>query len=223
MVMPEKEILRVRGDIKATYAKLSRVYAALEGTLEKKLRERGLEFLDVQEGETVLEIGFGSGYSLVEIARSAGETGRVYGIDVTPEMVKSARKRLEQEGLAERVELYEGDAREMPYEDNQFDAVYIAATLELFDTPDIPRVLTEIKRVLKPGGRLGVISMPREGHEDSRVLRFYEWIHRTFPKYASCRPIYVEDSVRNAGFEIIKTDEMMIGRLFPMKIVLAKP
>ena len=223
MVMPEKEILRVRGDIKATYAKLSMVYAALEGTLEKKLRERGLEFLDVQEGETVLEIGFGSGYSLVEIARSAGETGRVYGIDVTPEMVKSARKRLEQEGLAERVELYEGDAREMPYEDNQFDAVYIVATLELFDTPDIPRVLTEIKRVLKPGGRLGVISMPREGHEDSRVLRFYEWIHRTFPKYASCRPIYVEDSVRNAGFEIIKTDEMMIGRLFPMKIVLAKP
>ncbi len=223
MVMPEKEILRVRGDIKATYAKLSRVYAALEGTLEKKLRERGLEFLDVQEGETVLEIGFGSGYSLVEIARSAGETGRVYGIDVTPEMVKSARKRLEQEGLAERVELCEGDAREMPYEDNQFDAVYIAATLELFDTPDIPRVLTEIKRVLKPGGRLGVISMPREGHEDSRVLRFYEWIHRTFPKYASCRLIYVEDSVRNAGFEIIKTDEMMIGRLFPMKIVLAKP
>ncbi len=223
MVMPEKEILRVRGDIKATYAKLSRVYAALEGTLEKKLRERGLEFLDVQEGDTVLEIGFGSGYSLVEIARSAGETGRVYGIDVTPEMVKSARKRLEQEGLAERVELYEGDAREMPYEDNQFDAVYIAATLELFDTPDIPRVLTEIKRVLKPGGRLGVISMPREGHEDSRVLRFYEWIHRTFPKYASCRPIYVEDSVRNAGFEIIKTDEMMIGRVFPMKIVLAKP
>lgn len=221
--MPEKEILRVRGDIKATYAKLSRVYAALEGTLEKKLRERGLEFLDVQEGETVLEIGFGSGYSLVEIARSAGETGRVYGIDVTPEMVKSARKRLEQEGLAERVELCEGDAREMPYEDNQFDAVYIAATLELFDTPDIPRVLTEIKRVLKPGGRLGVISMPREGHADSRVLRFYEWIHRTFPKYASCRPIYVEDSVRNAGFEIIKTDEMMIGRLFPMKIVLAKP
>ena len=221
--MPKKEILRVKGDIKATYAKLSRVYAALEGTLEKKLRERGLELLDVQEGETVLEIGFGGGYSLVEIARSAGETGKVYGIDVTPEMVELARKRLEREGLAERVELYEGDAREMPYEDNQFDAVYMAATLELFDTPDIPRVLTGVKRVLKLNGRLGVISMPREGHEDSRVLRFYEWIHRTFPKHASCRPIYVEDSVRDAGFEIIKAEEMMVARLFPTKIVLAKP
>lgn len=221
--MPRKEILRVKGDIKATYAKLSRVYATLEGRFERKLRERGLKLLDVQEGETVLEIGFGTGHSLVELAKRVGETGKAYGIDVTPEMVGLARKRLEKEGLAKRVELYQGDAREMPYENKRFDAVYSASTLELFDTPDIPRVLAEIKRVLKPGGRLGIISMPREGHEDSMVLRFYEWIHRTFPKYASCRPIYVEDSVRDAGFEIMEVEEMMMARLFPMKIVMAKP
>ena len=221
--MPKKEILTVKGDIKATYAKLSKIYATLEGRFEKKLRERGLELLDVQEGETVLEIGFGTGYSLLEIGNSVGETGKAYGIDVTPEMVELAKERLDKEGLAEGVELYEGDAREMPYENNRFDAVYMAATLELFDTPDIPGVLTEIKRVLKPTGRLGVISMPKEGHEDSRILRFYEWMHRTFPKYASCRPIYVEDSIRGAGFEIIKTDEMLIAKLFPMKIVVAKP
>jgi len=221
--MSRKEILRVKGDIKATYAKLSRVYAILEGRFERKLRERGLELLSVQEGETVLEIGFGTGYSLVEIAKCVGETGKAYGIDVTPEMVGLARKRLEEEGLAERVELYQGDAREMPYEDKRFDAVYNASTLELFDTPDIPRVLAEIKRVLKSSGRLGIISMPKEGHEDSVVLRFYEWIHRTFPRYASCRPIYVEDSVRDAGFEITKTEEMKIAGIFPMKIVMAKP
>lgn len=223
MVMSKKEILRVRGDIKGTYAKLSRVYAVIEATLEKKLRERGLELLDVQEGERVLEIGFGTGCSLVEIAKSVGATGKAYGIDVTPEMVESARRRLEKEGLTERVELYEGDAREMPYEDGRFDAVYMAATLELFDTPDIPRVLGEIKRVLKDSGRLGVISMPKEGHENSIVFRFYEWIHKAFPRYASCRPIYVEDSIREAGFEIVKAEEMKILGLFPMKIVMAKP
>ena len=216
-------MLRVKGDIKSTYAKFSKIYATLEGSFEKKLRERGLELLGVKEGETVLEIGFGTGYSLVKLAKSVGETGKAYGIDVTPEMVELAKERIEKEGLAERVELCEGDAREMPYENNQFDAVYMAATLELFDTPDIPRVLTEIKRVLKPTGRLGVISMPRAGHEDSRILRFYEWIHRTFPKYASCRPIYVEDSIRDAGFKIIKTDKIMLAKLFPMKIVVAKP
>jgi len=221
--MPKKETLRVKGDIKATYAKVSKIYATFEGRFKKILRERGLELLEVQEGETVLEIGFGTGYSLVEIAKSVGETGKAYGIDVTPEMVELAKEKLEKEGLAERVELYEGDAREMPYGNNQFDAVYMAATLELFDTPDIPKVLTEIKRVLKPTGRLGIISMPKEGHEDAGILRFYEWIHRTFPKYASCRPIYVEDSIRDAGFKITKTDEMMLAKLFPMKIVVAKP
>ena len=223
MVMPKKEILRVKGDIKATYAKLSKVYATFEGRFEKKLRERGLELLDVQEGEAVLEIGFGTGYSLVEIARRVGATGKAYGIDVTPEMVELAKKRLEKEGLAEGVELCDGDAREMRYENRQFDAVYMAAALELFDTPDIPRVLAEIKRVLRPTGRLGVISMPKEGHEDSIILRFYEWIHRAFPRYASCRPIYVEDSVSGAGFEITKAEEMKILGLFPMKIVMAKP
>jgi len=45
--------LKVKGEIKETYAKLSRIYAALEGKFEKNLRKRGLEFLDVQEGESV--------------------------------------------------------------------------------------------------------------------------------------------------------------------------
>ena len=222
MVVSTKEILRVSGDIKATYAKLSKVYATLEGRFEKKLRQRGLELLDVQEGERVLEIGFGTGYSLVEIARCVGATGKAYGIDITSEMVELAKKRLEREGLTERVELCEGDAREMRYENRRFDAVYMAAALELFDTPDIPKVLAEIKRVLRPTGRLGVISMPKEGHENSIILRFYEWIHRALPRYASCRPIYVEDSVSGAGFEIIRAEEMKILGLFPMKIVMAK-
>ena len=220
---PKKEILRVKGDIRATYAKLSRFYAALEGRFERKLRQRGLELLNIQEGETVLEVGSGTGYALVEIAKSVGETGKAYGIDVTPEMLALAWKRLKKEGLAERVELREGDARETPYEDNKFDAVYMAATLELFDTPDIPVVLSEVKRVLNPAGRLGITSMPKEGHENSVVFRCYEWVHRTFPRYASCRPIYVEDSVRDAGFEIKRTEEMAIVGVFPMKIVIAKP
>jgi len=79
--MPKKEILRVEGDVRATYAKLSRVYAAVEGIFEKKLRQRGLELLNIQEGETVLEIGSGTGYALVEIAKAVGETGKAYTTD----------------------------------------------------------------------------------------------------------------------------------------------
>ena len=217
-----REILRVEGEIKETYGKLSKIYATLEGRFEKKLRERGLKFLDVQKGDVVLEIGFGTGFTLVELAKAVGETGRIYGVDVTPEMVQLAEKRLKKERITIKVELSEADARNMPYEDNMFDAVYMSSVLELFDTPDIPKVLAEVKRVLKSNGKLGVVSMSKENHENSKFLRFYEWMHKKLPKYASCRPIYIEDSIRQAGYKILITDEIVLGRLFPMKFVIAK-
>lgn len=224
--MNAKVILRVKATdqvIKSSYGKLSRLYIAVEGRFERGIREKGLKSLDIHEGERVLEIGFGTGCTLVEIAKSVGESGKAHGIDLTPEMVALAKERLTKERVADRVQLHQGDARHMPYEDRMLDAVYLALTLELFDTPDIPRVLKEIKRTLKPDGRLGVVSLSKEGHESSGFLRFYELAHRAFPKYASCRPIYVEDSVRDAGYKIVKTDELMLGRLFPMKVVVASP
>jgi len=221
----QKEILRVKVTkeaIKKSYAKISKFYAAVEGALEKGLRKKGLELLAVQEGEAVLEIGFGTGHALVELARCVGKNGKVSGIDITPQMVEISRKRLEKEGLIDRVEVYEEDAKNMPFEDNLFDAVYMASSLELFDTPDIPKVLEEVKRVLKPSGRLGVISMSKEGHEDSLFLKFYEWLHKKIPKYASCRPIYVEDSIREAGYKIAEAEEFMLSGLVPEKIVVAR-
>lgn len=222
----KKEILRVPAtleDIKKSYGILSRSYAIIEGIFEKGLRRKGLQLLSVTSGEVVLEVGVGTGCSLKEIANRVGENGRAYGIDITPQMLDITRKRLEKAGLIDRVELHEGDARSMPYENNKFDAVYMASTLELFDTPDIPRVLNEIKRVLKPSGRLGVASLSKEGREDLLFLRFYEWLHQKIPKYASCRPIYVEKSVEDAGYEITKTDDFVMAKLVPWKLLVARP
>jgi len=210
-------------DIRKSYGVVSRFYAVAEGIFEKGLRQKGLQLLSVTPGEVVLEIGFGTGYSLKEIANSVGENGRAYGIDITPQMIEITRKRLRKAGLTDRVELYEGDAKGMPYQDNKFDAVYMASTLELFDTPDIPRVLKEIKRVLKPSGRLGIASLTKEGREGSLFLRFYEWLHQKIPKYANCRPIYVEKLVADGGYEITKTDEFVILKLVPWKLLVARP
>lgn len=68
----------------------------------------------------------------------------------------------------------------MSYLTNKFDAVFMSFALELFDTPEIPKVLAEIKRVLKLNGRLGVVSMSKED-EDSILLRLYEWTHKRLP------------------------------------------
>lgn len=219
--MTNKEILRVyrtKEQAKRTYDKISRIYDLIAGPFERKFRDMGLNQLDVKEGETVLEIGFGTGHCLEEIAKRVGENGKAYGIDISSRMLDITRKRMEKKRLADTVELYCGDAMSMPYEDNMFDVVFMSFTLELFDTPEIPAVLKEIKRVLKPKGRLGVASMSKEDGE-SRLLKAYEWVHKNFPVIADCRPIYVEKSIRDAGYSIKSREKIKLFGL-PGEIVV---
>lgn len=222
--MTNKEILRVyrtKEQAKRTYDKISRIYDLITGPFERKFMDIGLNQLDVKEGETVLEIGFGTGHCLEEIAKRVGENGKAYGIDISSGMLDITRKRMEKKGLADRVELYCGDAISMPYEDNMFNAVFMSFTLELFDTPEIPAVLKAIKRVLKPKGRLGVVSISKEDGE-SRLLKAYEGVHKNFPTIVDCRPIYVEKSITDAGYSIKSKEKINLFGL-PGEIVVAKP
>lgn len=210
---------RSKEEAKRSYDRMSRYYDYLTGAFERKYVEMALERLSIVEGETVLEIGFGTGRCLKRIAESIGQTGKVYGIDISSGMMEITKKRLEKAGLAKRAELYCGDAASLPFDDNTFDAVFISFTLELFDTPEIPKMLEQIKRVLKPRGRLGVASMSKENGE-SIFLRLYEWIHNKWPKYVDCRPIYVEQSLINAGYQIKSKEKVKLFRL-PGEIVVA--
>ncbi|NJE85946.1 methyltransferase domain-containing protein [Thermococcus sp. CX2] len=210
-------VYRTKAQAKKAYDKISRFYDCF-AFLEKKYRDRALELLDIKKGETVLEIGFGTGHCLKKMAELVGDEGKVYGIDISSGMLEISKRRLEKAGLLDRVELYCGDASKLPYEDNKFDAVFMSFTLELFDTPEIPKVLNEIRRVLKPDGRLGVVSMSKEG--GNVLLRLYEWLHEKFPQYIDCRPIYVEQSIREAGFEIKYKGRVWLFGL-PGEIVIA--
>ena len=184
---------------RASYNRISRFYDLIAGWSEKKARETGLARLAASEGEQVLEIGFGTGLALTALARAVGETGRVSGLDLSDSMISLARTRLERAGLAGRVELTAGDALMLPYPDRTFDAVFMSFVLELFDTPEIPKVLNECRRVLRPGGRIGVVSISSSGPR-TLVRRLYEWSHRRFPHVIDCRPIPVRTLVESAGF-----------------------
>jgi demethylmenaquinone methyltransferase/2-methoxy-6-polyprenyl-1,4-benzoquinol methylase len=178
-----------------------------------------LERLLIRQGETVLEIGFGSGHCLKRIAESVGNMGKAYGIDISSGMVEVTKKRLERAGLMGRADLYCGDAASLPYDDGSFDTVFMSYTLELFDTPEIQRLLQEVQRVLKPGGRLGVAAMSKEDG-NSLLLRLYEWAHTKWPKYADCRPIYVEQCLREFGYEIRSKENVQFFGL-PTEVVVA--
>lgn len=212
-------VSRSREEAKRLYDRISRVYDLLTGVFERKYAERALKRLSIEEGEIVLEIGFGSGHCLMRIAQSVGQTGKVYGIDISSGMLEVAKRKLRKTGLTGKAELYCGDAANLPYHDHAFDAVFSSFTMELFDTPEIPKVLGEIRRVLKPGGRLGVISTSKENGK-SIVLRIYEWAHRKWPRYVDCRPIYVERSLMDAGYEIKSKEKVRLMGL-PLEIVIA--
>ena len=220
--MANKEILRVtrtKEQAKRTYDKISRIYDFIEGSFEKKFRNIALDKLDIKKGENVLEVGFGTGHCLEEIAKKVGKNGKAYGIDISSRMLEITKSRLEKKGLADRVELYCGDAISMPYNKSMFDAVFMSFVLELFDTPEIPVILKEIKRIFKPNGRLSVVSLSKENGE-SKMLKVYEWIHKHFPKIADCRPIFVEQSIKNAGYQISHKENIKLFGL-PGEIIIA--
>lgn len=217
----EPDVLRVfqsKEETKAFYNKIAKVYDLLAEHSEQPMREKGLAKLAARPDERVLEIGFGTGHCLVSLAKAVGPDGKVFGIDLSEEMLKRSRQLLEQEGLADRVELTCGDAAKLPYDDDSLDAIFSSFTLELFDTPELPKVLAEWKRVLKPGGRLVVVSLSKEGKQGV-VMKAYEWTHKHFPNLMDCRPIYVQRAIEAAGFDVKEAD---IEHMWvPVEIVLA--
>jgi demethylmenaquinone methyltransferase/2-methoxy-6-polyprenyl-1,4-benzoquinol methylase len=156
-------VLRPREEAALTYDRLSQWYEVLASPSEKKFIDLGLQKLQVKEEAKVLEIGFGTGYALLCLAQSVGPLGKIYGLEISFGMRNVAAKKIEKAILSDRVELTLGDAVCLPYKSNFIDSIFMSFTLELFDTPDISRVLHECLRVLRPEGRLCIIALSAQG------------------------------------------------------------
>ena len=222
MQKPGKDILRVtrsKDEARRNYNRFSGWYDALAGGSEKKLRKIGLRKLLVKEGETVLEIGFGTGHCILELAGSVGDSGRVCGIDISGRMLEITESRVRKAGLEKRVQLECKDALNLDFAESSFDAVFMSFALELFDTPELEPLLRQCRRVLKKDGRMCVVAMSRRGKQTA-MTKLYEWAHAAFPGFVDCRPIYAEEIIRASGFEIIEVTALSIWGL-PVEIVLA--
>lgn len=153
----------------------------------------------IREGDRVLDIGSGSGTDALICARLVGPRGRVYALDMTPEMREKLREMAQAAGGA-NVEVLEGDAEAIPLSDASVDAVTTNGVLNL--VPDKARAIAEIARVLRPGGRLQIadIALARPVAERFR---------RDPQLWAECVVGAVEEDrylamLREAGFEDVE-------------------
>jgi ubiquinone/menaquinone biosynthesis C-methylase UbiE len=153
----------------------------------------------LKPGETVLDLGSGGGFDCFLAARQVGETGRVIGVDMTPDMIRKARANA-QKANAGNVEFRLGEIEHLPVADRSVDVIISNCVINL--SPDKATVFQEAFRVLKPGGRLAIADivatapLPEEARKDLALISGC---------VGGAAPIgEVETYLREAGFREIR-------------------
>ena len=130
----------------------SRLVEAINTVPDTIERRRAItRALNLKAGERVLDVGSGPGHQVMEMSPMVGPSGKVDGIDVSDSILKIARARCED---ISNVELHEGDAVNLPFDEGTFDAVMSSMVFEYL--PDVAGALKEVFRVLKSGGRVAI-------------------------------------------------------------------
>lgn len=161
-----------------------------------------LAIASLKEGETVLDLGSGTGFDCFLAAQRVGKNGKVIGIDMTPGMVKRAKENA-RKGNYKNVEFRLGEIENLPVENNSVDAIISNCVISL--SPDKEKVFGEAFRVLKTGGKIMVSDIVLT-KELPKSIRESVAAHIGCLAGAMKKEEYIE-IIKNAGFRKIKTDE----------------
>ena len=172
--------------------------------------------IELQESQTVLDLGSGGGIDVLLSAKRVGPTGKVYGLDMTDEMLALARENQRKAGAA-NVEFLKGEIEHIPLPDNTVDVIISNCVINL--SADKSRVLREAFRVLKPGGHFAVSDVVVRGEMPAAVRKSMElWV-------GCVAGALHEDDYRtllgDAGFEAIDVEPWRVYKVEDARQFLA--
>ncbi len=162
---------------------------------EQRARDQSLALLDARPGHTVLHVGVGNGAAHARLQHMVAPSGLLVGLDLSPVMLRLTRQRSD-------TPLCEGDARCVPFAPASFDRLFCAYMLDLIPLDDLPGVLGEFRRVVKPGGRMVLVSLTEGIDAFSRlVIALWKLVYHVRPvACGGCRPVQMMPLLRQAGF-----------------------
>ncbi len=127
------------------------VYDYTFGKLVKKRISRAIEHMKIQPGETVLDIGVGTGGALPFYPSH----GKVMGVDLSSGMLREARRKIDEENY-QNITVFQGNALELPFEDSSFDHIFISHVISVVSQPEL--LVREAQRVAKEGARIVILN-----------------------------------------------------------------
>jgi demethylmenaquinone methyltransferase / 2-methoxy-6-polyprenyl-1,4-benzoquinol methylase len=182
--VPSRDSEEFATEVRGMFDRIAGVYdlmnSAMTAGLHHQWRQRAVDRAEVGPGSDALDICCGTGDLSLELRRRIGPDGRVVGSDFSEPMLELARRKSGEEGLP--VEFGWADALDLPYGDASFDAVTIGFGAR--NLADLPKGLSEMARVLRPGGRLVILEITRPQREP--LASFYSlWFDRLVPVIGS--------------------------------------
>jgi O-methyltransferase / aklanonic acid methyltransferase len=176
-----------------------------------------VESARLRRGDSVLDVAAGTGASLIPAAERVGPTGHAIGLDLAPGMVERLRQNIGRRGI-ENAEALIADVESLPFEDERFDAVLCGFGLFFFAHPD--RALDEIRRVLRPGGKVALTTFTRAGSDSmdatwARIAAFMPVPPAADHERRFDEPSHLLIALGGAGFENVHVEEAPFELVFP--------